>query len=204
MEIEKVVNQTTHPALALIAQRPELFSRQGSVVATWRGKGEQRRGPYYQLTYREAGRQCWVYLGKAGAVVDAVRNALEPLQCALRCYREFQRLRRSAMASLRIEKSKMAQEFRKLGLQLKGFEVRGWRSLGVGRMDATALDRQAKRAQAAAEGRQRSLLGMLGSLGLRLPRLPRPPMPPSPEQLVRSVLNSLGIRRELFALAGSP
>jgi hypothetical protein len=30
LETERLVDQQTHPALALIARRPELFARQGS------------------------------------------------------------------------------------------------------------------------------------------------------------------------------
>jgi hypothetical protein len=43
--------------LALLAARPEVFARQGSVVASWRRRGTRTYGPYYRLIYREGGRQ---------------------------------------------------------------------------------------------------------------------------------------------------
>jgi len=55
MEIQTLVDQHAHPALARIARLPEVFARQGSVVATWRGTGARRHGPYFQLAYREDG-----------------------------------------------------------------------------------------------------------------------------------------------------
>ena len=39
LEMERVVRQQDHAAIRLIAARPDLFGRQGAVVATW------RRGP---------------------------------------------------------------------------------------------------------------------------------------------------------------
>jgi hypothetical protein len=51
--------QQTHPALRLIAARPDIFSHQGHVVATYRRKAdaalgsEKVYGPYYHLNYRE-------------------------------------------------------------------------------------------------------------------------------------------------------
>jgi hypothetical protein len=53
-----------HPALAILAARPDLFSRHGAIVATWRRRGARTYGPYYRLAYREAGRQKSIYLGR--------------------------------------------------------------------------------------------------------------------------------------------
>jgi len=39
VEIQEVADQQTHPAPALIAARPDIFARQGSVVATSRRRG---------------------------------------------------------------------------------------------------------------------------------------------------------------------
>ncbi|MHB1034349.1 MAG: hypothetical protein ACYC0Y_06855, partial [Pirellulales bacterium] len=50
---------------AQILDRRAIFARQGSVVATWRTRGGARFGPYYQLAYREAGRQRAIYLGRS-------------------------------------------------------------------------------------------------------------------------------------------
>src|SRR4030042_6599751 len=89
MENRKTVDQNTHRALGLIASRPTLFARQGAVVATWRRYGGRRLGPYFRLAYREAGRQCSVYLGRAGRGVEAARGAWAELQRPLKRHREY-------------------------------------------------------------------------------------------------------------------
>ncbi len=40
-----------------------LFSRQGTVIATWRDYHGRKLGPYYRLAWRDSGRQCSLYLG---------------------------------------------------------------------------------------------------------------------------------------------
>ncbi|MHB1038659.1 MAG: hypothetical protein ACYC0Y_28885, partial [Pirellulales bacterium] len=56
-----------------ILDRRAIFARQGFVVATWRTRGGARFGPYYQLAYREAGRQRAIYLGRSAELADQVR-----------------------------------------------------------------------------------------------------------------------------------
>jgi hypothetical protein len=121
-------DQPPHPALQLLAARPDLFRGQGSVVTTWRRRNGKTFGPYYRLSYREDGRQCSVYLGRAGALVEQVRRALQSLQQSIAEFRLFERLRRQACASLRVSKLRVHALLRPYGLRLKGFEVRGWRT----------------------------------------------------------------------------
>jgi hypothetical protein len=127
----------THPALAILAARPDLFSRQGSVVASWRRRGTRIYGPYYRLAYRDAGRQKSIYLGcedaapvarTAPSLVEEVRRRLALRQTPRRRCRILDRLRRHISAALRIQKTKLNIQLRPLGLYLKGFEVRGWRT----------------------------------------------------------------------------
>jgi hypothetical protein len=127
MEKSKSADQLSHPALQLLAARGDLFSRLGSVVATWRRRAGKTFGPYYSLIYREDGRQRSVYLGRMSALVEQVRHALQTLQHSIRQFRLFDRLRRQARASLRIQKFRVGALLRPFGLRLKGFEVRGWR-----------------------------------------------------------------------------
>jgi hypothetical protein len=63
-------------ALDLIAARPELFARQGSVSASWRRRAQKTYGPYYRLRYREGGVSRSLYLGRQGPLVDHVRERL--------------------------------------------------------------------------------------------------------------------------------
>jgi len=104
-----------------------LFFRQGHVAATWRRRDGKTFGPYYRLSYRDGGRQCSVYLGRAGALVERVRQALGAIQQSLAQHRMFNRMRRQILASLRITKLRVRALLRPFGLRLKGFEVRGWR-----------------------------------------------------------------------------
>ncbi len=148
--MERVVEQMDHAALHLMATRPELFARQGTVVATWRlvgcvkrtrsarcvshtlppsmGEGTVRYGPYYCLSYRNEGRQRSIYLGREGPLVEAVRRTLAGLQQPRRQWRAIERLRRQVGSALRIQKGRLDVQLRAYGLRLQGFEVRGWRT----------------------------------------------------------------------------
>jgi len=126
MENRQVVDQTPHAALTLIASRPTLFARQGSVVASWRHYRGRRLGPYYRLAYRQNGRQCSVYLGRCDQLVRRVRAELQKRQSPWRRCRALARMRTRLKASLRREKACLDVHLRKLGLYLKGFKSRGW------------------------------------------------------------------------------
>ena len=126
METKESVDQ--HPAIALIADRPALFVRQGSVNPTWRQRNGKLFGPYYRLSYRDDGRQCAIYLGRDGPLVQRVRQMLQETQEPLRQKRIFDRIEREARSALRANNVRLAMLLRPLGLRLKGFEVRGWRT----------------------------------------------------------------------------
>jgi hypothetical protein len=123
-----------HLALLLLAARPDIFARQGSVVPTWRRRGTRTYGPYYRLSYRDAGRQQSLYLGRAGELVQQVRRKLDALQNPLRQRRALDRLRRHVSASLQVQKTRLDARLRPFGLRLQGFEVRGWRTSPLRRL----------------------------------------------------------------------
>jgi hypothetical protein len=122
-----VDEQVPHRALALIAARPELFARQGFVVVRWRRSRGQEFGPYYELFYRAAGRQRSIYLGRAGPLVEQVRQALAALQTPLIQARACRRVRRQVRAALRRHKTRLSLLLTAAGLRLQGYQVRGWR-----------------------------------------------------------------------------
>ena len=138
MENGRAVDQNRHRALRLIASQPALFRRQGSVAASWREYRGRKLGPYYRLAYRHGGRQCSVYLGRAGKLVEQVRAALRRLQGPLSRLRTLARFRARIKASLRREKLRLDGHLRRFGLYLKGFETRGRLRL-VGRVAPPAL-----------------------------------------------------------------
>lgn len=117
-----------HLATALIAARPDLFARQGSVSTTWRRRNGSAYGPYYRLSYRDDGRQCSIYLGRDGPIVAHVRRMLDALQKPLRQKRLYDRIEREARSALRANNARLAILLRPYGLRLKGFEIRGWRT----------------------------------------------------------------------------
>ncbi|MEN6452413.1 MAG: hypothetical protein ABFC96_18145 [Thermoguttaceae bacterium] len=121
------VDQLDHTAIRLLSARPEQFARQGSVVAAWRCRDGKRFGPYYRLAYRDDGRQASVYLGRAGLIVERVRQMLHTLQQPLRKSRMLRRIDRQARAAIRASCARVTALLRPLGLRLRGFEVRGWR-----------------------------------------------------------------------------
>jgi hypothetical protein len=127
MEIPTPAGQLDHPALRLLALRPELFMRQGHIAASWRCREGKRFGPYYRLGYRENGRQHSVYLGRASELVDCVRQRLAALQRPKVERRAVRSLERQVRAALRSEKRHLNALLCPYGLYMKGFEVRGWR-----------------------------------------------------------------------------
>ncbi len=125
VEKRGVVDQKAERALAVIRSRLRLFARQGAVVATWRWYRGRKLGPYWRLAYREAGRQCSVYLGRTGPGVERVRRVLARLQRGLRSRRTVRRVSRAVRASLRSCLAELDRQLHGLGLWRKGFEVRG-------------------------------------------------------------------------------
>jgi hypothetical protein len=113
----------------LIANRPDLFARQATVVTTWRTVRYRRLGPYFSLRYRDGHRQCSVYLGASTELADVVRGMIAAAQHTRREQIALHRMRAAVKASLREHMRGVRCQLEQFGLTLKGFEVRGWRSL---------------------------------------------------------------------------
>jgi hypothetical protein len=112
---------------AYVRAHPALFAAQGSVVATWRTDAGRRLGPYFQLAWRQSGRQHWLYLGRSNGLAERVRQLLATLQAPRRHRRLIERLNAQVRASLRRSKLELKALLAPLGIQLKGFEFRGVR-----------------------------------------------------------------------------
>lgn len=119
----------------LEARRP-LFAAQGSIVASWRTYRGRRLGPYYRLAYREAGRQCSLYLGRSLELLESVRQTLASFQRSLRERQVFRRLRSAARKALRTSKARLRQQLAAVGIRLKGLEFRGVRAAFARRQTA--------------------------------------------------------------------
>jgi hypothetical protein len=112
---------------ALVAARAELFARQGVVATTWRMHKGQRLGPYFQLRYREGGRQRAVHLGADPHFACEVRTRLQALQAPRRQRRADDKERAQLYAIVRQQKRLLEAELHQVGLQMQGYEVRGFR-----------------------------------------------------------------------------
>jgi len=104
-----------------------LFATQGTVVATWRVYRNRRLGPYFQIVFRQAGRQRALYIGRSKEMADRLRRLLDLFQGVHRTRRLFKRLQTQARASLRRAKVQLKKLLALRGIQLKGFEFRGVR-----------------------------------------------------------------------------
>jgi hypothetical protein len=115
-------------ALDLVARYEQLLRTQGAVVASYRLYRGRRLGPFFRVAFRVDGRQRSIYLGKDPALAEEVRGVLARLQAPLERRRGLKRQRDAAKAGLRRAKIRLEQELARVGLGLKGYEVRGWRT----------------------------------------------------------------------------
>ncbi len=140
MEKRTFVDQRRGHVEQFIAEHRDQLARQGSLVASWRRRGQQLIGPYYKLTCRSAtGKQVAVYLGPDGALVADVRETLAQLQARTTVDRTLDTARRQMRRELETTKKALAVELAQVGLFLKGSEIRGWRRR-QNRFSVPALD----------------------------------------------------------------
>ena len=96
-------------------------------MATWRVYRNRRLGPYFQIVYRQAGRQRALYIGRSPELADHFRRLLQQLQKPHRERRLFKRLQTQARAALRGAKAQLRRLLALHGVRMKGFEFRGVR-----------------------------------------------------------------------------
>ncbi len=116
-----------------IKKQPEVFGRQGAVVASWRYYRGKRLGPYFRVAYRVEGHQQSIYLGRRSARVRKVRRLLAKAQRPYKEYREKRRRRRKFDAYLRARLRELRREIQRemlrMGLEPRGLDCRGFRRL---------------------------------------------------------------------------
>ena len=98
----------------------QLLANQGTVVATWRKRGDSLTGPYYSVRFLENGIRRSIYLGRDEHLADAARRFLAAIQHP----RILRRLRRQIRQSLRLEKHRLKEILHIHGYYMKGFEIR--------------------------------------------------------------------------------
>jgi hypothetical protein len=137
---QQTVDQRRQELRRWIDVSSDILATNGSVVETWRTRAGRRCGPYFQLAYRQEGRQRRHYLGADRVLVDEVRTVLNALQSGTRMRRTLRQHRKVVSRRLAASRRAWNQELEKIGLCLKGSEVRGWRGAAragqrVGRAD---------------------------------------------------------------------
>ena len=113
--------------LARLRQAAPALATAGTIVETWRTYRGRRLGPFFRVAYRESEIQKSIYVGNDPELVAAACELLGKLQADERLRRAVARQRRAVRASLTVAKTAWAQELKKRGLSLKGYEARGWR-----------------------------------------------------------------------------
>jgi hypothetical protein len=129
MKLEKTdsVDQRIAQVRRFLNQHVLLFCRSGSVQKSWRYWNGHRRGPFFRLAFRVEREQKSLYLGGSPTLAAEVCKVLEQLQAPRREQRALARQQVRVRAAFRVHKRLFNQELRKLGLFLKGNEIRGRR-----------------------------------------------------------------------------
>ena len=124
-------SKITYQSIAsIVLSQPKTFSRQGFVTASYRTSRGRKYGPYYRLAYRDQQyRQRSIYLGRSEELAGLVQSLLDKLKTPLRRRRESRGIRVALLANLRTHIKRWKADLAAHGLYLKGFSVRGWRTL---------------------------------------------------------------------------
>jgi hypothetical protein len=122
------VDQKRHELLRFVAQHSDLLAVQGSIQTSFRLYQGRRLGPFFRLSFREAGKQRSRYIGRDRALAVQIKRHLHKLQAPLSAARQIERSLAEHRRQLKLAKV----EFRRLveahQLRLQGNEVRGWRT----------------------------------------------------------------------------
>lgn len=129
LENRNFVDQKFRDIRKRLKSRPDIFTRQGTVVESWRKYDGRTLGPYYRLSYRDGGKQHSIYLGQSRQLADRIRKLLEEMQSPLKQQRELDQISSHSRAELRKQKMRWDQDLCQAGLYAKGYEIRGWNAV---------------------------------------------------------------------------
>ncbi|MBN2579095.1 MAG: hypothetical protein JXB10_08900 [Pirellulales bacterium] len=104
-----------------------VLARQGAIVASWQTYRGRKLGPYYRLAYRAEGRQRSIYLGKSKTVLRQVRRLLKKIQEPIKTRRTLRRAHKAFQAVKKEQHARSRIALREAGLDLRGYDLRGWR-----------------------------------------------------------------------------
>jgi hypothetical protein len=123
-----VVDQKRRELLRFLAEHGDLFASQGSVQEAYRLYKGRKLGPFFRLSFREAGKQRSLYIGRDRALAGAIERQLQTLQASRARARQLERCLADCRRSLQAAKLEFRCRLEAQGLHLQGNEIRGWRT----------------------------------------------------------------------------
>jgi hypothetical protein len=122
------VDQKSHDLLRFLAEHSDLFAVQGSVQESYRWYQGRQLGPFFRLSFRQAGKQRSRYLGRDPALAAQIESRLQELQAPLVTARQIERSLAEHRRQLKLAKVEFRRHVEAHQLRLQGNEVRGWRT----------------------------------------------------------------------------
>jgi hypothetical protein len=105
-----------------------LLAAQGSVQESYRLYQGRKLGPFFRLSFRQAGKQRSLYIGGDRALAAAIEGQLQTLQAPRSNARQIERCLADCCQSLQAAKQELRRCLEAQGLHLQGNEIRGWRT----------------------------------------------------------------------------
>ena len=124
----RVVDQKRDDLLRFLAEHSDLFALQGSVQESYRVYQGRQLGPFFRLSFRQAGKQRSRYIGRDPALAAQIERRLEELQAPLVGARQIERSLADQRHQLKLAKVEFRRRLEAHGLRLQGNEIRGWRT----------------------------------------------------------------------------
>jgi hypothetical protein len=122
------VNQKRNDLLRFVAAHGALLAVQGSVQETYRHYKGRRLGPFFRLSFRQAGKQRSLYIGRDRGLASAIEGQLQTLQAPRSNARQLERCLAECRRNLQAAKQEFRCRLEAQGLRLQGNEIRGWRT----------------------------------------------------------------------------
>jgi hypothetical protein len=123
------VDQKRRELFRFLAEHSALLALQGSIQASYRVYRGRQLGPFFRLSFREAGKQRSRYIGGDRALAAEIGRHLQKLQAPLSGARQIERSLTEHRHQLKLAKAEFRRHLEVHGLRLQGNEIRGWRNV---------------------------------------------------------------------------
>jgi hypothetical protein len=122
------VDQKRREVFAFLAAHGVLLAAQGSVQESYRLYKGRKLGPFFRLSFREAGQQRSLYIGRDQALAAEIKAQMQKLRAPRAHARQLERCLADCRGSLKVAKLEFRRRLEAEGLRLQGNEIRGWRT----------------------------------------------------------------------------